>query len=301
VDHDEGTSSRFKKKKKNDKRRRDDNFVPAEERKASRPKGNQAKPAPSRDHFERLLDAPCSHHEVPVKHTLKECWLMKNYVKSTLKPKTADQPDKQAPSHDNDDGAGAVFPSEDGAVHMIFGGSSARPSRRREKLIRREFLNADVARLSYLKWSEVPITFDCKDHLDNVPQPGSYPLVLAPLFKSRRIHKVLMDGGSGINVLYASTLDEMGIPRSPLRPSTAPFHGVVPGIEALPLGQIDLPVTFGDVRNFRTETLTFEVVGFTRTYHAILRRLAYAKFMVVPNLKLKIPGPKGIITVGPTY
>jgi hypothetical protein len=52
-------------------------------------------------------------------------------------------------------------------------------------------------------------------------------------------------------VHYASTLDEMGIPRSALRPSTAPFHGVVPGIEVLPLGQIDVPVKFGDVRNFR--------------------------------------------------
>jgi hypothetical protein len=56
--------------------------------------------------------------------------------------------------------------------------------------------------------------------------------------------------------------------------------------------------------NFRIETLTLEVVGFSGTYHAILGRPAYAKFMTVPNymyLKLKIPGPKGIITVGPTY
>jgi hypothetical protein len=60
-----------------------------------------------------------------------------------------------------------------------------------------------------------------------------------------------MDGGSGINVLYAS-LDDMGIPRSALRPLTTPFHGVVPGMEALPIGQIDLPVMFGDVRNIRT-------------------------------------------------
>jgi hypothetical protein len=97
---------------------------------------------------------------------------------------------------------------------------------------------------------EVPITFDRKDHLDNVPQPGSYPLVVASLFKSRRTHKVLMDGGSGINMLYASTLDVMGNPRSALTPSTAPFYGVVPGIEALPLGHIDLSVTFGDLRNF---------------------------------------------------
>jgi hypothetical protein len=117
---------------------------------------------------------------------------------------------------------------------MIFGGSPARPTRRREKLIR-ESPQRDVSKPSYLNSSEVPITFDSKDHPDNVPQPRSYPLVVAPLFKSRRIHKVLVDGGSGINVLYTSTLDEMGILLSALRPPTTPFHRVVPGIEALPL------------------------------------------------------------------
>jgi hypothetical protein len=61
---------------------------------------------------------------------------MKNYVKGTLKARTADQPEKGGPSPDNDDGAGAAFPGEDGAVHMIFGQSPARPSRWREKLIR---------------------------------------------------------------------------------------------------------------------------------------------------------------------
>jgi hypothetical protein len=49
-------------------------------------------------------------------------------------------------------------------------------------------MNADIAKPSYLKWLEVLITFDSKDHPDNVPQPGSYPLVVAPPFKSRRIH-----------------------------------------------------------------------------------------------------------------
>jgi hypothetical protein len=151
---------------------------------------------------------------------------------------------------------------------------------------------------------EVPITFDRKDHPDHVPQPGSYPLLVTPLFKSKWIHKVLMDGGSGINVLYASTLDDMGISRSQLRLSTASFHGVIPGMVAVPIGRINLPVTFQDLRNFRMETLCFEVVGFSGTYHAILGRSAYMKFMAVPNytyLKLKIPDLKGIITVGTMY
>ncbi|XP_066392874.1 uncharacterized protein [Miscanthus floridulus] len=72
----------------------------------------------------------------------------------------------------------------------------------------------------------------------------------------------------------------------------------------MPLGQIDLPVTFGGPSNYRTETLTFEVVGFHGTYHAILRRPFYAKFMAISNytyLKLKMPSPGGVITVDTSF
>ncbi|XP_066311048.1 uncharacterized protein [Miscanthus floridulus] len=72
----------------------------------------------------------------------------------------------------------------------------------------------------------------------------------------------------------------------------------------MPLGQIDLPITFGDPFNYRIETLTFEVVGFLRTFHAILGHPCYMKFIAVPNytcLKLKIPGPNGVITIGTSF
>ena len=52
------------------------------------------------------------------------------------------------------------------------------------------------------------------------------------------------------------------------------------------------------------KTLTFEVVGFHRTYHAIMGRLCYAKFMAIPNytyLKLKMLGPCGVITIGTSF
>ena len=65
-------------------------------------------------------------------------------------------------------------------------------------------------------------------------------------------------------------LDEMGINRTRLHPTRAPFHGIVPGKQAMPLGEINLPITFGDQFNYRTETLIFEVVGFPRILHAIL-------------------------------
>ena len=82
-----------------------------------------------------------------------------------------------------------------------------------------------------------------------------------------------------------------------------PFHGIIPRKQAIPLGQIDLLVTFRDLANYRMETLTFEVVGFHGTYHTILGRPCYTKFMAVPNytyLKLKMSGPHRVITVGTT-
>ncbi|KAM3350321.1 hypothetical protein ACQJBY_022853 [Aegilops geniculata] len=109
-----------------------------------------------------------------------------------------------------------------------------------------------------------------------------------------------MDGGSGLNILYAETLQGMGIPISQLSESNMQFHGVISGKKAKSLGQIALDVVFGDSKNFRKEKLTFEVVDFHNAYHAILGRPAYARFMACScyvYLKLKMLGPKGVTTV----
>ena len=61
---------------------------------------------------------------------------------------------------------------------------------------------------------------------------------------------------------------------------------------------------FGNRANFHSEVLTFEVVDFLGSYHAILGRPCYAKFMAIPNytyLKLKMLGPNGVITMGSTF
>jgi hypothetical protein len=156
----------------------------------------------------------------------------------------------------------------------------------------------------FLDWSVVAITFDRDDHPDYVPNPGVYPLVVDPVIANTCLTKVLMDSGSSLNIIYAQTLDLLGVERARLQPNIGGFHRVVPGKRAEPLGRVDLPVCFGTPSNFRKETLTFEVVGFRGTYHAILGRPCYAKFMAVPNytyLKLKMPGPNCVITVGPSY
>jgi hypothetical protein len=180
----------------------------------------------------------------------------------------------------------------------------ANASARHRKQERREVCSVRVAAPVYLDWSDKPITFDQGDHPNCVPSPGRYPLIVDPVIGNTRLTKVLMDGGSSLNIIYAETLELLGIDLSTIRAGAAPFHGIVPGKRVLPLGQLDLPVCFGIPSNFRREILTFEVVGFRGTYHAVLGRPCYAKFMAVPNytyLKLKMPDPNRVITVGSTY
>ena len=95
-----------------------------------------------------------------------------------------------------------------------------------------------------------------------------------PVVGGTRLTKVLMDGGSGLNILYAETLKGMGILMSKLSESNMSFNGVIPGNKAESLGQITINVVFGDSKHYRKEKLTFEVMDFQSAYHAILGRPA---------------------------
>jgi hypothetical protein len=117
-----------------------------------------------------------------------------------------------------------------------------------------------------------------------------------------KLNKVLIDGGSGINVLFTKTLKKMKLDITHmLTKSTSRFYGIVPGNAAIPLGSVVLAATFGETRdNYRTEYVKFEVADFEPSYHAILGRPAIAKFMAVPhstNLVLKMPSPAGVLSL----
>ena len=81
----------------------------------------------------------------------------------------------------------------------------------------------------YLDWSREAITFDRDDLPDHVLNPGQYPLIVDPIIGNTWLTKVLMDGGSGLNILYANTLELLELDQSRLRSNVAPFHGIVPG------------------------------------------------------------------------
>jgi hypothetical protein len=109
-----------------------------------------------------------------------------------------------------------------------------------------------------------------------------------------------MDAGSGINLIYAKTLRAMHISLEFLKPTDCSFHRIVPGSANYPLGRIALNVCFRNRQNYRREKLDFEVMDWPSQYHEIFGRPTFSRFMAVPHytyLVLKMPGPKGIITV----
>jgi hypothetical protein len=60
------------------------------------------------------------------------------------------------------------------------------------------------------RWLEYPITFSRADQWLNFDHLGKYPLLIDPVIRESRVKKVLVDGGSNINVTFPQTLLGLG-------------------------------------------------------------------------------------------
>jgi hypothetical protein len=173
------------------------------------------------------------------------------------------------------------------------------------KLLKRACLsvvNTDdlISDLRLPTWSHRKISFSRADRWAVIPEPGRFPLVLDPCINSVWFERVLVDGGSSIDILFRSSLPALKLTLAGLKPYDAQFWGVLPGQSSIPLGQITLHVQFGNPYHFHTDYVNFMVTDFEGTYHAILGRPALTKFMAAPHysyLVLKMPTEQGILTL----
>jgi hypothetical protein len=110
----------------------------------------------------------------------------------------------------------------------------------------------------------------------------------------------MIDNGASLNLLMRRTFIEMGLSLADLTPVQDTFHGIIPGQSSMPVGRIDLEVSYGSGENKHREMLIFEVASFDIGYNCIFRRSFLPKFMSVIHTAyaiIKMPGPKGIITL----
>ena len=81
-------------------------------------------------------------------------------------------------------------------VNIIFGGSSAPSCKRSIKLHNCDVNSVFRHPVEPLCWSEIPITFDRRDHWVHLPRPGAYPPVVNPVIRQIYLARVLIDEGS---------------------------------------------------------------------------------------------------------
>ena len=171
-----------------------------------------------------------------------ECTILRKSFQSApaYTPKKKQDKDDEDDKKDHDS-----FQQQQNNVNVIFGGDPSF-SKRAQKLLLGEILSVEPAIQRPLKYSEVPITFTREDQWTSFSELGKFPLVLDPVVQGSKLTRVLIDGRSGLNFIFASTLAKMGLNyMSLLTPSKAPFYDIIPGNSSTPIGTVTLSVTFG--------------------------------------------------------
>ena len=81
-------------------------------------------------------------------------------------------------------------------------------------------------------WNDMAITFTADDEPRARLVRAPAALVLNQIVGGFRLTKVLMDGGSGLNLIYKDTLQKMQMEKSHIEQSGTTFRGIIPGREA---------------------------------------------------------------------
>ena len=177
--------------------------------------------------LEGWLSGPCKIHNAEgatPTHSLRACWILRQVAKSgegLLAPENQ--------------------PNSTSTVLTVF--ETFASNNMRKRTIRSLAEVYQVATTN--PWSDTAITFNASDEPKFRTARAPAALVLSPIVDGFRLTKVLMDGGSGLNLIYEETLHKMEIDSNRIEQSSMTFLGIIPSREARCAGKITLDVVFG--------------------------------------------------------
>ena len=128
----------------------------------------------------------------------------------------------------------------------------------------------EIQAVSKLPRLDIAITFSDSD-LEGCQHPHDDPLVIRAVVANKTIHRVLVDNGSSVDIIFASAFDQMGIEREKLEPVSTHLRGFS-GEKVLPLGSIQLVLTLGDPPCQATTAVRFLIVDAPSAYNMLLGR-----------------------------
>ncbi|XP_057770645.1 uncharacterized protein LOC130990428 [Salvia miltiorrhiza] len=137
---------------------------------------------------------------------------------------------------------------------------------------------------------ESTITFGSED-LRTLMYPHDDALLITADIASCIVHRVFVDSGSAVNILYLECLQNMGIEAN-IEPTNAPLFGFG-GEMVMPIGFVELSLSLGWADASKTRGIRFLVVDMPKpSYNVILGRPALTAFRAVIStfhLKMKFP------------
>ncbi|GJR10726.1 reverse transcriptase domain-containing protein [Tanacetum coccineum] len=129
------------------------------------------------------------------------------------------------------------------------------------------------------------------------------PLVIEAEIKGHAIHRMYVDGGSSMEVLYEHCFNRLRPEiKSQMVPATTSLTGFS-GETIWPLGQLRLLVTIGDAEHFTKAWMNFMIVRSPSPYNGIIGRPRIREIQAVPSTAhgmLKFPVDGGVVTIRST-
>ena len=116
----------------------------------------------------------------------------------------------------------------------------------------------EIQAVSKLPRLDTSITFSDSD-LEGCQHPHDDPLVVRAVVANKTVHRVLVDNGSSVDIIFASAFVKMGIGRERREPVNTHLRGFS-GEKVLPLGSIQLVLTLGDPPYQATTTARFLII-----------------------------------------
>ena len=139
----------------------------------------------------------------------------------------------------------------------------------------------EVHAMSKSPWLDTTIIFSDFD-MEGCQHPHDGPLVNRAIVANKTVHRVLIDNGSSMDIIFASAFDKMGIEREKLEPVSAHLLGFS-GEKVLPLGSTQLVLTLGNPPCQAITTVKFLIVDAPSVYNMLLGSPSLNALRAVPS------------------